>query len=1178
MLCVLLLHWLLLATHPILEPSDKTEFHGHWHEYLYLAIQTLYTLDCFAKIIVYGLWIPPADNQKTGYQLLVQPLVASLIRPWKKFRYQPSSSSQPPQQQQQHDTTTPKVQQHAVYHKAYLNSFGNCLDLASIICYWIDFGLMWNNYTSISVFKAMGAAKPLRLLSILPGTAVILKSLEAGWDLMLDVSGFLFFFLFLFAVVGLVTFGGVYSRQCHYFPNGPNQPVPVYPTQFCSGYYNGTDVVGPFDIVLQKNGFAGRQGRICQSGQMCIANTALNPDDGYMNYDMIFAAFLNVYTFVSMELWTDMMYIAMDADSRLAALYFCLGIYIIGFILVYLLLAVITSAFARVRATSSSSSAFTSSKASRSAASMKHHHILQLLYPPEDDVHHATSTGRANAAAAAAAAAAADADAPWDAKYRLVRWKRRLVRIVSSRAFFYAGGFLVFVDGLFMCLRSVYATEPLLEFLDNVETAFTFIFAIEILIRMLGTLHWMDFWLSTRNRIDLALVIVTCVIQLPTIQDSPMYRYLTIFQVLRLYRLFMCIPRLEKLLFAALGTGESVINVMIFLLLSTALFSPIFMQLFGGDFSYIMEDNDPELRFDTFWQSFLTLIMIYTSETWTGTLYDTMSSQTNGGAIYAALATSLYFYYARYIMSGLYIAVILENFELDDVYIRQYQIQQFIRERMQNTKISGQNLYDNLVDRLVYGKESSASAGQPAADVQIARLPAHLTAGLSKNELVALLAPPSPSFMDEKRAKEHHDHLEREKKERQTHPSIHVFFSWDRNEGITRGTNAEDMDDEDYDLVVAEENNRAMQQDKATRQPVKSLFLFSEDNRLRRFCKRLVGSCKDGRSERQNVFNWVMMLCVLLSILVVILDEPSTRKMDDMSTQRSDVFDTIDLVLGFVFMIELLLRVIADGLLLTPRAYLRHAWNRLDFVVILLNFGTLFANNDQLPRALGTVRSMRILRLIRYFGGMRDVFIDLFHAFPLMMDAMLLTFLVMIPFSIYGVNIFGGRFWTCNDVAVGGRTDCVNEVVLNVGSLDGYDLPLLIPRVWENPGMNLYSFDSFPLALRQLFSLTSTEGWVSSLFYAMSTPAENDTQPVFSWDSPYVYHSIYYVAFMIISHGTVQLFVGVIMEKFKQRSGITTLTFAQRQYVDLQRQLAEVKPTMKPIRPKNALQSLCYEI
>lgn len=53
-----------------------------------------------------------------------------------------------------------------------MNGFANAIDFVSIISYWIDLGLMVNGYPNCSVFKALGAARPLRLLSLLPGTAV----------------------------------------------------------------------------------------------------------------------------------------------------------------------------------------------------------------------------------------------------------------------------------------------------------------------------------------------------------------------------------------------------------------------------------------------------------------------------------------------------------------------------------------------------------------------------------------------------------------------------------------------------------------------------------------------------------------------------------------------------------------------------------------------------------------------------------------------------------------------------------------------------------------------------------------------------------------------------------------------------------------------------------------------
>lgn len=94
----------------------------------------------------------------------------------------------------------------------------------------------------------------------------------------------------------------------------------------------------------------------------------------------------------------------------------------------------------------------------------------------------------------------------------------------------------------------------------------------------------------------------------------------------------------------------------------------------------------------------------------------------------------------------------------------------------------------------------------------------------------------------------------------------------------------------------------------------------------------------------------------------------------------------------------------------------------------------------------------------------------------------------------------------------------------------------------------------------------------------MSAPPEPDIQPSFDWNGPSVYHSIFYVVFMVVSHGTLQLFVGVIIEKFKQRAGITTMTTGQRQYADLLRQLAEIKPTPKAQAPNNRIGHWCHNL
>lgn len=100
-----------------------------------------------------------------------------------------------------------------------------------------------------------------------------------------------------------------------------------------------------------------------------------------------------------------------------------------------------------------------------------------------------------------------------------------------------------------------------------------------------------------------------------------------------------------------------------------------------------------------------------------------------------------------------------------------------------------------------------------------------------------------------------------------------------------------------------------------------------------------------------------------------------------------------------------------------------------------------------------------------------------------------------------------------------------------------------------------------------------------SLFSAMSVPDKFKDQPKFSWSSSSIYHSIFYIVFMFVaSLCSIQLFIGVFLDIFKQRSGIFALTNTQRQFRDLQRQLALVKPSLKAIRPENPLRARCYDL
>lgn len=216
---LMIIHWFLLACVPITSNEQKSVFGGQWTHYPILIIQCIYTLEMLCKIIAYGLLFPPSAKSKTPrfYQ----------YAHWRFPQlFQTFGSTSPTLNEEPMEGQTAGMSKSSTFiddvdlqftrnHRAYLNSFGNVVDMISVLSYWADFVLMMVEYPNLSLFKALGALRPIRLLSLLPGTAVILKSLETSWDILLAVSGLIFFFLLLFALLGLISFQGVFSRRCY---------------------------------------------------------------------------------------------------------------------------------------------------------------------------------------------------------------------------------------------------------------------------------------------------------------------------------------------------------------------------------------------------------------------------------------------------------------------------------------------------------------------------------------------------------------------------------------------------------------------------------------------------------------------------------------------------------------------------------------------------------------------------------------------------------------------------------------------------------------------------------------------------------------------------------------------------------------------------------------------------
>lgn len=243
----------------------------------------------------------------------------------------------------------------------------------------------------------------------------------------------------------------------------------------------------------------------------------------------------------------------------------------------------------------------------------------------------------------------------------------------------------------------------------------------------------------------------------------------------------------------------------------------------------------------------------------------------------------------------------------------------------------------------------------------------------------------------------------------------------------------------------------------------RSLIFLRPEHPLRIVCSRLAHA---------SWLNHIMSGLICTSIILAIWADAETRTVYPTAAR---VVEDIQRALLGVFWVDVVIRVIADGLIVLPRSYLRNAWNALDLFVLTCQTGVLLfvrQDTEQQYAYLRILRTLRSLRIAYHVEGIRSIFRDLLHGLPSMVDALALNLLVFVTFAIYGCYLFSGRFAKCNDDAASSRDNCRGEFASSSEDAEG----IFIPRVWHNPYM--YSFDDFGKALLHLFECASGEGWV----------------------------------------------------------------------------------------------------
>lgn len=684
------------------------------------------------------------------------------------------------------------------------------------------------------------------------------------------------------------------------------------------------------------NGTNKAKGYLCPQGSLCIEGDS--PYGNTVNFDDVLHSLELVFVIMSSNTFSDLMYLTTDSDYLAASLFFITGFIILSLWLVSLLIAVITSSFQVIRE-ESKRSAFTADEI--------------------DNIEQENDTPRKVSG---------------------------LKRLYDKT--YWVWLLIIAFDVVVQCMRSSSMSQSRENFIDTTQLVVTLILFFEICLRF-GS-DWRIFFRSRRNWVDLFLAIVTVIMQLPPVRNSGrVYVTLTIFQILRIYRIVLAFSLTRTLIMTVMSNVIGLLNLILFVILITFFTSIFAVQLFREQVP--REDSSGEIvrtHFSNIYNSFLGLYQVLSSEDWTSVMFLVVEAgdEWNTGWISAAFMI-MWFILSNFVVLNMFIAVIQESFDVSEDEKRLQQVKAFLQQK-QLTGSSHGNLALSSIFRL--GRDSQRYRDP------LDHGPAALEM-LLKDAVVQ-------DFLDESsQLRPTETHQQAESSAGPVHPgTLSTLFT-----KITRGLAdrepnpfysklkfSRDHDDLDPTAMAKEVLSASEQRKRAQRQYLQrypkynvSLFIFAPSHPLRRVCQRIVGPGRgDVRIEGVDPYKPVWFLfsafiyaAIVAMVLIACITTPLYQRkfFEENSHGIHNWFLWTDMGFAIVFTAEAIIKVIADGFFWTPNAYFRGSWGFIDGVVLVtlwVNVVASISDQGDVSRFVGAFKALRALRLLNVSNSARETF------------------------------------------------------------------------------------------------------------------------------------------------------------------------------------------------------------
>ncbi|XP_036860616.2 voltage-dependent L-type calcium channel subunit alpha-1S isoform X2 [Manis javanica] len=882
-------------------------------------------------------------------------------------------------------------------------------------------------------------------------------------------------------------------------------------------YFTGTDIVATMENEKPSPCARTGSGRPCTiSGSECRGGWP-GPNHGITRFDNFGFSMLTVYQCITMEGWTDVLYWVNDAiGNEWPWIYFVTLILLGSFFILNLVLGVLSGEFTKEREKAKSRGTF---QKLREKQQLEEDLRGYLSWITQGEVMDAEDLREGRLSLDEGGS---DTESlyeieglnkivqfvrHWRRWNRVFRWKCH--EVVKSRVFYWLVILIVALNTL--SIASEHHSQPLwLTHLQDVANRVLLsLFTVEMLMKMYG-LGLRQYFMSIFNRFD-CFVVCSGILEILLVESGAMTPLgISVLRCVRLLRIFKVTKHwtsLSNLVASLLNSVRSIASLLLLLFLFIVISALLGMQLFGGRYDF----EDTEVRrsnFDSFPQALISVFQVLTGEDWNSVMYDGIMAY--GGPSYPGMLVCIYFIIlfvcGNYILLNVFLAIAVDNLA------------------------EAESLTSAQKAKAEERKRRKMSRGLPDKPEEEKSMMAKKLEQKPKGEGIPTTA------------KLKIDEFESSVNEvKDPYPS--ADFPGD--------------DEEDEPEIPVSPRPRPLAElqlkEKAVPIPdASSFFIFSPTNKIRVLCHRIVNA---------TWFTNFILLFILLSSAALAAEDPIRAE-----SMRNQILGYFDIAFTSVFTVEIVLKMTTYGAFLHKGSFCRNYFNILDLLVVavsLISMG-LESSTISVVKILRVLRVLRPLRAINRAKGLKHVVQCVFVAIRTIGNIVLVTTLLQFMFACIGVQLFKGKFFSCNDESKMTEKECRGYYYVYK---DGDPTQMeLRPRQWVH---NDFHFDNVLSAMMSLFTVSTFEGWPQLLYKAIDA-YEEDTGPVYNHR---VEMAVFFITYLIlIAFFMMNIFVGFVIVTF-QEQGETE--YKNCELDKNQRQCVQYALKARPLRcyiPKNPYQ------